>query len=97
MSSGGFWFLASSLDEEGRPDGLMSFDGQRRVLESLATCGVSGWGFVLNWPETRHLFVQYLQFKRYEPRNARNLLGYLDRLVKKPNKAPVDIMQLFRH
>ena len=41
MSSGGFWFLASSLDEEGRPDGLMSFDGQRRVLESLATGGVS--------------------------------------------------------
>jgi len=38
----GFWFLASSLDEEGRLDGLMRrFDGQRRVLESLATGGVS--------------------------------------------------------
>ena len=36
-----------------------------------------------------------MQFKRYEPRNARNLLGYLDRLVKKPIRAPVDVMQLF--
>ena len=36
-----FGFLASSLDEEGRLDGLMRrFDGQRRVLESLATGGV---------------------------------------------------------
>jgi len=64
------------------------------VLESLASSGVSGGGFVLSWPETR-LFVQYLQLKRYEPRNARNLLGYLDRLVKQPIRAPVNVMQLF--
>jgi len=90
--------LASSLDEEGRLDGLMRrVDGQCRVLESLASGDISSGGFVLNWPETRDLFVQYLQFKRYEPRNARNLLGYLDRLVKQPIKAPVDVMQLFRH
>jgi intergrase/recombinase len=88
--------LASSLDEEGRLDGLMRrVDGQCRILESLASGDISSGGFVLNWPETRDLFVQYLQFKRYEPRNARNLLGYLDRLVKQPIKAPVDVMQLF--
>jgi hypothetical protein len=36
-----------------------------------------------------------LEFKRYEPANARNMLNYLDRFVKKPITAPMDVMKLF--
>jgi hypothetical protein len=28
----------------------------------LAAVGVSGEGFVLSWPETRQMFLQYLEF-----------------------------------
>ena len=45
-------------------------------------------GFTLSWPETRELFLQYVKFKRYEPANARNLIGYLDRFVTQPIRGP---------
>ncbi|MGB9659000.1 MAG: hypothetical protein ACPLY9_00550 [Nitrososphaerales archaeon] len=41
------------------------------------------------------MFLQYLEFKRYEPANARNMLNYLDRFVKQPITSPMDVMRLF--
>jgi len=66
---------------------LKRVEGRCEALSSLAGGGVSGEGFVLSWPETRQMFLQYLKFKRYEPANARNMLNYLDRFVKQPIKA----------
>ncbi len=89
--------LASSFEGGDRLEEL-----RRRVeapCEALSVLafggGEVGEGFALSWPETRGLFLQYLEFKRYEPRNARNMLSYLDRIVKNPIRAPIDVMQLF--
>jgi intergrase/recombinase len=88
--------LASSMEGEDRLGQLLRrVEGQCEALSSLAGGGVIGGGFVLSWPETRQMFLQYLEFKRYEPANARNMLNYLDRFVKKPIKAPMDVMKLF--
>jgi intergrase/recombinase len=84
--------LAESLEGEDKFGQLLRrVEGQCEALSSLA----SGGGFVLSWPETRSLFLEYLEFKRYEPANARNMLNYLDRFVKKPIRAPMDVMKLF--
>jgi len=83
--------LAESLEGEDRLGQLLRrVEGQCETLSSLA-----GGGFVLSWPETRQMFLQYLEFKRYEPANARNMLNYLDRFVKEPITAPMDVMKLF--
>jgi len=88
--------LASSIEGENRLGNLMKrVEGPCQALSSLAAVGVSGEGFVLSWPETRQMFLQYLEFKRYEPANARNMLNYLDRFVKQPIKAPMDVMRIF--
>jgi len=50
-------------------------------------------GFVLSG--LRRMFLQYLEFKRYEPANARDMLSYLDRFVKEPIKEPSDVMRIF--
>ena len=87
--------LASSMEGEDRLGQLLRrVEGQCEALSSLAG-DFSGGGFVLSWPETRSLFLEYLEFKRYEPHNARNMLNYLDRFVKKPITAPMDVMKLF--
>jgi hypothetical protein len=90
--------LAESLEAEDRLRQLIKrVEGHCEALSSLASGsgGVIGGGFILSWPETRSLFLQYLEFKRYEPANARNMLNYLDRFVKKPITAPMDVMKLF--
>jgi hypothetical protein len=88
--------LAESLEGEDRLRQLLKrVEGQCEALSSLASGSVIGGGFVLIWPETRSLFLQYLEFKRYEPANARNMLNYLDRFIKKPITAPMDVMKLF--
>jgi len=89
--------LASSMEGEDRLGQLLRrVEGRCEALSSLASGGgVSGEGFVLSWPETRSLFLEYLEFKRYEPANAKNMLNYLDRFIKKPITAPMDVMKLF--
>jgi intergrase/recombinase len=90
--------LASSIEGEDRLGQLFKrVEGQCEALSSLTAGGVSvgGEGFVLSWPETRQMFLQYLEFKRYEPANARNMLNYLDRFVKQPIRAPMDVMRIF--
>jgi hypothetical protein len=88
--------LASSMEGGDRLGQLLRrVEGQCEALSSLAGGSVSGEGFVLSWPETRSLFLEYLEFKRYEPANARNMLNYLDRFIKKPITAPMDVMKLF--
>jgi hypothetical protein len=88
--------LAESLEGEDRLRQLIKrVEGHCEALSSLASGSVIGGGFVLSWPETRSLFLQYLEFKRYEPANARNMLNYLDRFIKKPITAPMDVMKLF--
>ncbi|KPV61951.1 MAG: hypothetical protein AOA65_2119 [Candidatus Bathyarchaeota archaeon BA1] len=88
--------LAASIEGEGNKlDDLMRrVGGQCETLSSL-TAGVEGESFVLSWSETRQLFLQYIEFKRYDPDNAKNMLGYLDRFVKEPLKAPMDVMKIF--
>jgi len=85
--------LAESLEGEDRFGQLLRrVEGQCEALSSLSF----GGGFVLSWPETRQKsFLEYLEFKRYEPANARNMLNYLDRFVKKPIRAPMDVMKTF--
>ena len=88
--------LVSSIEGEDRLGQLLKrVEGRCEALSSLAGGGVSDEGFVLSWPETRQMFLQYLEFKRYEPANARNMLNYLDRFVKQPINAPMDVMKLF--
>ncbi|MEM3875416.1 MAG: integrase [Candidatus Bathyarchaeia archaeon] len=88
--------LASSMEGEVRLGELVRrVEKPCEALSSLAAGGVSFEGFVLSWPETRELFLQYVEFKRYEPANARNMIGYLDRFVKTPIKEPLDVMRLF--
>jgi intergrase/recombinase len=88
--------LASSIEGENRLGQLFKrVEGRCEALSSLAAGDVSGEGFVLSWPETRQMFLQYLEFKRYEPANARNMLNYLDRFVKEPLKEPLDVMRMF--
>jgi intergrase/recombinase len=89
--------LASSIEGEDRLGQLFKrVEGRCEALSSFAAGGgVSGEGFVLIWPETRQIFLQYLEFKRYEPANARNMLNYLDRFVKEPLKEPLDVMRMF--
>jgi intergrase/recombinase len=88
--------LAESLESENRLGQLLRrVEGRCEALSSLAGGSVSGEGFVLSWPETRQMFLQYLEFKRYEPANARNMLNYLDRFVRQPITAPLDVMKLF--
>jgi len=88
--------LASSIEGEDRLGQLLKrVEGRCEALSSLTAGGVSDEGFVLNWPETRQIFLQYLEFKRYEPANARNMLNYLDRFVKEPLKEPLDVMRMF--
>jgi hypothetical protein len=62
--------LAESLEGEDKFGQLLRrVEGHCEALSSLASGGVpvEGEGFVLSWPETRSLFLQYLEFKRYEP------------------------------
>lgn len=88
--------LASSIEGENRLGELMRrVEKPCEALSSLAAGVGEGVGFVLSWPETRELFLQYVEFKRYEPANARNMIGYLDRFVKQPIKEPLDVMQPF--
>ncbi|MEM3628910.1 MAG: integrase [Candidatus Bathyarchaeia archaeon] len=87
--------LASSFEGEDRLGELVRrVEKPCEALSSLAA-GFSFEGFVLSWPETRELFLQYVEFKRYEPANARNMIGYLDRFVKQPIKEPLDVMRIF--
>jgi intergrase/recombinase len=88
--------LASSIEgEDGLGQLFKRVEGRCEALSSLAAGDVSGEGIVLSWPETRQMFLQYLEFKRYEPANARNMLNYLDRFVKEPLKEPLDVMRMF--
>ena len=87
--------LAESFEGEDTLGQLVRrVENRCEALSSLAS-GVYDGSFVLSWPETRQMFLQYLEFKRYEPANARNMLNYLDRFVKQPIKAPMDVMRLF--
>jgi hypothetical protein len=56
--------LASSIEGENRLGDLMKrVEGPCQALSSLAAVGgVSGEGFVLSWPETRQMFLHYLEF-----------------------------------
>ncbi|MEM3875212.1 MAG: integrase [Candidatus Bathyarchaeia archaeon] len=78
-------------------EALGGLASEASVSESLSGVGVrvEKPKFVLVWPETRELFLQYLEFKRYEPANARNMLSYLDRFVRAPIAAPLDVMRIF--
>jgi len=89
--------LAESLEGEDSLKDLMErVEKPCEALRFLAAAGGGAdEGFVLSWSETRHLFLQYLEFKRYEPANARNMLNYLDRFVKEPMKKPLDVMRVF--
>jgi hypothetical protein len=33
--------------------------------------------FALSWPETRRLFLQYVEFKNYNPRNAKGMVSHM--------------------
>ncbi|MBS7620912.1 hypothetical protein KEJ32_02160 [Candidatus Bathyarchaeota archaeon] len=80
--------LASSLEGENRLGELMKrAEKPSEALSSLAVGVGEGVGFTLSWPETRELFLQYVEFKRYEPANARSMIGYLDRFVTQPVRA----------
>jgi intergrase/recombinase len=69
---------------------------QCEVLGSLgAGLRGEGEGFALSWPETRHLFLQYVEFKKYNPRNAKCMISYMDRFVREPIRAPLDVMKVF--
>ncbi|MGC8998854.1 MAG: hypothetical protein ACP5JW_05615 [Candidatus Bathyarchaeia archaeon] len=61
---------------------------QCKVLGSLEV-GLRGEGFALSWPETRQMFLQYIEFKKYNQRNARCMVSYIDRFVKEPIRAPL--------
>jgi len=87
--------LAESLEGEDRLGDLVKRVEKPCEALSLLAGGVAGESFVLSWPETRSLFLQYLEFKRYEPANARNMLNYLDRFVKQPISTPMDVMRIF--
>ncbi len=88
--------LASSLEGGDRLGELMKrVEKPCEALSSLAGVEVLGGGFALSWPETRQMFLQYLEFKRYEERNAKTLLGYLDRHVKECLRTPMDVMRIF--
>ncbi|MEM3697506.1 MAG: integrase [Candidatus Bathyarchaeia archaeon] len=88
--------LASSMEGEDRLGDLMKrVEKPCETLSSLASAGVSGEGFVLSWSETRQLFLQYIEFKRYEAANAKNMVNYLDKFVKEPITAPIDVMKMF--
>ncbi|MGC9095053.1 MAG: integrase [Candidatus Bathyarchaeia archaeon] len=87
--------LALSMDDEDKLGQLMGrVEASCEALRSIAGVGRGG-SYVLSWPKTRHMFLQYLEFKRYERRNARNMLSYLDRFVQKPLRTPMDVMRLF--
>ena len=89
--------LAESLEGEDRLGELMGrVEASCEVLGSLAA-GASGegGGFVLSWPETRRLFLQYVEFRKYHPRNAKSMVSYMDRFVREPIKAPLDVMKAF--
>ncbi|MEM2954273.1 MAG: integrase [Candidatus Bathyarchaeia archaeon] len=91
-----FASLASSLEGGDRLRELMArVEKPCEALSSLASGGEEGVEFVLSWPKTRQFFVQYVEFKRYEPANARNMIGYLDRFVKDSIRTPLDVMKLF--
>ena len=88
--------LAESLEEEDSLKDLRErVEKPCEALRFLAVGGGADERFVLSWSETRHLFLQYLEFKRYEPANARNMLNYLDRFVKEPMKESLDVMRVF--
>jgi intergrase/recombinase len=88
--------LASSIEGEDKLGDLMRrVEKPCEALSSLTVAGVSGEGFVLSWSETRQLFLQYIEFKRYDPENAKNMLNYLDKFVREPIKAPIDVMKVF--
>ena len=88
--------LASSVESENALRGLREqVEGSCEAFSSLAAGLGGGGGFVLRWDETRKLFLQYIEFKRYEPANAKNMLSYLDRFVKGPIATPMDVMKLF--
>ena len=88
--------LASSVEGENALRGLRErVEGSCKAFSSLAAGLGGGGGFVLSWPETRQMFLQYIEFKRYEPANAKNMLSYLDRFVKQPLATPMDVMKLF--
>ena len=87
--------LASSIEEGDLGRLINRVEDSCRALSSLLSSGVVDEGYVLSWPETRSLFIEYLEFKRYEPRNRRNMLNYLDRFVKEPIKSPMDVMKVF--
>jgi len=87
--------LASSLEGEDRLEDLVKRVEKPCEALSFLAAGVARESFVLSWHETRQLFLQYLEFKRYEPANARNMLNYLDRFVKQPLSAPMDVMRIF--
>ncbi|MBC7131179.1 hypothetical protein H5T51_08235 [Candidatus Bathyarchaeota archaeon] len=81
--------LARRLDEETALNHIASrveesHNALNRLAKSFSEDGLAG--YVLNWSETRNMFLQYIKFKRYEPANARNMLNYLDRFIKKPLK-----------
>ncbi|MBS7636847.1 hypothetical protein KEJ37_05895 [Candidatus Bathyarchaeota archaeon] len=88
--------LASSLEGENRLGELMKrVEKPCEALTSLAANMGESVSFVLSWPETKKLFLQYVEFKRYEPANAKTLISYLDRFVTQPIKEPLDVMRLF--
>jgi len=88
--------LAASLEGEDRLKGLRErVEKPCEALSVLAAGDVAGVGFVLNWSETRGLFLQYVEFKRYDPANAKNMVNYLDRFVREPITAPMDVMRVF--
>jgi len=88
--------LASTIEGENRLGDLMKrVEKPCEALSSLAAAGVSGEGFVLSWSETRQLFLQYIEFKRYDAANAKNMVNYLDKFVKELITAPIDVMKMF--
>jgi hypothetical protein len=81
--------------EGSKTEGLMKRVGRRYNALSFLTREGEDEGFVLRWSETRQLFLEYVDFKKYNPRNAKKMVSYLDRVVKELVKAPLDVMKMF--
>jgi len=87
--------LASSLGGGERVEQLARrVDSQCEALSFLAACA-SGEGFVLSWPQTKQLFLRYIEFKRYNRKTASEMISHLERFVRKPIATPLDVMDVF--
>jgi len=84
-----FESLAASLEGEDRFRDLRRREEKPCEASSSLVAGV-GEGFVLSRHEKRSLFLQYVEFKRYESADALDMLNYIGSFVKTPITAQTD-------